>query len=149
MYENVYSYLREYGFTKEEFNYFKDENEEIFFTNVEEITKNINFLINKGLNKEEVMNLIRKDPFMLTTKNNRLDALDKIYLEELKLNKEELKQLIINNPDTYIESPIEIQKIIDYLKKSKSIEEIKQIIINNPKFIDMTLEEFIKLYGTN
>ena len=149
MYENVYSYLREYGFTKEQFNYFKDENEEIFFTNVEEITKNINFLINKGLTKEEVMNLIRKDPFMLTTKNNRLDALDKIYLDELKLNKEELKQLIINNPDTYIESPIEIQKIIDYLKKSKSIEEIKQIIINNPKFIDMTLEEFIKLYGTN
>ena len=116
----------------------------MFFTNLKEITKNINFLIDKGLTKEEVMNVIRNDSFMLTTKNNRLDALDKIYIDELKLNKEELKQLIIHNPDTYIESPIEIQKIIDYLKNKKSIEEIKIFIIHHPKIIDMTLEEFIE-----
>ena len=144
MIESVYNYLREYGFSKEEVNHFQDENEEMFFTNLKEITKNINFLIDKGLTKEEVMNVIRNDSFMLTTKNNRLDALDKIYMDELKLNKEELKQLIIHNPDTYIESPIEIQKIIDYLKNNKSIEEIKLFIIHHPKIIDMTLEEFIE-----
>ena len=40
--------------------------------------------------REEIMQVFRVDPFMITVKNNRLDALDKIYLEDLKLNKEEL-----------------------------------------------------------
>ena len=81
MIEEVYDYLREYGFSKEEVNSFQDENEEMFFTNLEEIEKNINFLINKELSKEEILEVIKKDPYILTVKNNRLDYLEKIYKE--------------------------------------------------------------------
>ena len=104
MRDEVYDFLREYGFTKEEVYGFEEENEKMFFTNLVEVNKNIDFLTNKGLNKEEIMHVFRKDPFMITVKNNRLEMLDKIYLEDLKLSKEELRQLIINNPDTYIVS---------------------------------------------
>ena len=78
MIEEVYDFLREYGFTKEEVNYFEDENDDMYFTNLIEVNKNIDFLISKGLNKEEIMQVFRVDPFMITVKNNRLDALDKI-----------------------------------------------------------------------
>lgn len=147
MIEEVYDYLREYGFSKEEVNGFQDENEEMFFTNLEEIEKNINFLINKGLIKEEVLEVIKKDPYMLTVKNNRLDYLEKIYCDILGLTKEEIHKLIINNPDAYIISPIELEKIISYLKDNNyNIDKIKELILNNPTIINLTLEEFVDSY---
>ena len=143
MIEEVYDYLREYGFSKEEVNNFQDENEEMFFTNLEEIEKNINFLINKELSKKEILEVVKKDPYMLTVKNNRLDYLEKVYNNILKLNAEEIHKLIITNPDAYIISPIELEKIINYLKdKNFTIEKIKEFILNNSTIINLTLEEF-------
>ena len=150
MIEEVYDFLREYGFTKEEVNYFEDENDDMYFTNMIEVNKNIDFLINKGLNKEEIMQVFRVDPFMITVKNNRLDALDKIYIEDLRLNKDELKQLIIDNPDSYIVSVSELNKNIDYLKEHNySIEVIKKFFITNPQLISMSNEEFISVVKCN
>ena len=150
MIEEVYDFLREYGFTKEEVNYFEDENDDMYFTNMIEVNKNIDFLINKGLNKEEIMQVFRVDPFMITVKNNRLDALDKIYLEDLKLNKDELKQLIIDNPDEYIVSVSELNKNIDYLKEHNyPIETIKKFFITNPQLISMSNKEFISVVKCN
>ena len=57
MKEEVYNYLREYGFTKEEVYSFEEENEKMFFTNLNEVNKNIDFLMNKRINKEEVMHV--------------------------------------------------------------------------------------------
>ena len=143
MREEVYDFLREYGFTKEEVNYFEDENDDMYFTNMIEVNKNIDFLINKGLNKEEIMQVFRVDPFMITVKNNRLEMLDKIYLEVLNLNKDELKQLIIDNKDTYIASPIELNKCIEYLKEHNyTIEIIKNFLMDNPQLVNMYLDEF-------
>ena len=143
MIEEVYDFLREYGFTKEEVNYFEDENEEMYFTNLIEVNKNIDFLINKGLNKEEIIKVFKTDPFMITVKNNRLETLDKIYLEDLNLNKEELKQLIIDNPYAYIVSVTKLNKNIDYLKEHNyPIEIIKKFFITNPQLISMSPEEF-------
>lgn len=143
MREEVYEFFKEYGFTRDEIHYFQDENEKMFFTNLIEINKNIDFLINKGLNKEEIMQVFRVNPYMITVKNNRLDALDKIYLEDLKLNKDELKQLIIDNPDTYIVSVSELNKNIDYLKEHNcNIETIRNFFINNPQLVSMSLEKF-------
>lgn len=143
MKEEVYDFLREYGFTKEEVYSFEEINEKMFFTNLIEINKNIDFLINKGLNKEEIMHVFRHNPYMITVKNNRLEALDKIYLEELSFTKEELQKIIKDNPSTYTESPIELQKIIDSMKKLKcSIPTIKETLIDNPKILDMTINEF-------
>ena len=150
MIEEVYDFLREYGFTKEEVNYFEDENDDMYFTNMIEVNKNIDFLKNKGLNKEEIMQVFRYDPFMITVKNNRLDALDKIYIEDLRLNKDELKQLIIDNPDAYIVSVTELNKNIDYLKEHNyPIETIKKFFITNPQLISMSNKEFISVVKCN
>ena len=143
MREEVYEFFKEYGFTRDEIHNFQDENEKMFFTNLVEVNKSIDFLKNKGLNKEEIMQVFRVNPYMITVKNNRLNALDKIYLEDLKLSKEELKKLIINNPDTYIVSVSELNENIDYLKEHNCvIEIIKNFFINNPQLISMSPEEF-------
>ena len=150
MREELYNYLREYGFTKEEVYSFEEENEKMFFTNLIEVNKNIDFLINKGLNKEEVMHIFRKNPFMITVKNNKLDALNQIYLEDLKLTNEELKNLIIKNPDTYIVSVSELNKNIDYLKEHNyNIETIRNFLITNPQLVSMSPEEFKNIVKFN
>jgi len=150
MREEVYDFLREYGFTKEEVNYFEDENDDMYFTNLIEVNKNIEFLKNKGLNKEEIMQVFRYNPYMITVKNNRLDALNQIYLEDLKLSNEELKNLIIKNPDTYIVSVSELNKNIDYLKEHNcNIETIRNFLITNPQLVSMSPEEFKNIVKFN
>ena len=150
MREEVYEFFKEYGFNRDEIHYFQDENEKMFFTNLVDVNKNIDFLINKGLNKKEIMNIFRKDPYMITVKNNRLESLDKIYLEDLKLNTNLLKKLIIDNPDTYIASPIELNKIINYLKEHNyNIETIRNFLITNPQLISISPEEFKNIVKFN
>lgn len=143
MREDVYEFFKEYGFTRDEIHYFQDENEKMFFTNLIEVNKNIDFLKEKGLNKEEVMQVFRSNPYMLTVKNNRLDALNKIYYEDLKFSSEELKKLIINNPDIYIVSVSELNENINYLKEHNyNIETIRKLLISNPKLVSVSPEEF-------
>ena len=150
MIEEVYEFFKEYGFTRDEIHYFQDENEKMFFTNLIEVNKNIDFLKNKGLNKEEIMQVFRVDPYMITVKSNRLEALDKIYLEDLKLDKEELKQLIINNPDTYIASVSELNNNINYLKEHNcNIETIKKFFITNPQLVSASTEKFKNIIKFN
>ena len=83
---------------------------------------------------------------MLTVGKNRLEYLDKIYLNILSLNNSELKNLIINNSDTYIASPIELEGIINYLKNNNYTNEgIKQLVINNPSIVSIKLDKFKEL----
>lgn len=146
MIEEVYNYLRKYGFSKEELSYFEEINDNMYFTNLKEINKNIDFLTNKGLTKEEIIYIFKKNCFMLTEKDNRLELLDNIYINELELNNNLLKELIINNPDTYSVSPIELNKIINYLKENNfDKNKIINLIMKNPKIITLDYEEFIKL----
>ena len=143
MREEVYDFLREYGFSKDELNYFEEENEKMFFTNLVEVNRNIGFLINKGFSKEDVINIFRNNSFMITVKNNRLEALDKIYFEDLVFDFDNFKRLMIGNYDVYTTSPIELDKNINYLKEHNcSLDVIKKFIIENPSVISMTLEEF-------
>ena len=143
MREDVYEFFKEYGFTRDDIHYFQDENEKMFFTNLIEVNKNIDFLKEKGLNKEEVMQVFRSNPYMLTVKNNRLDALNKIYYEDLKFSSEELKNLIISNPDIYIVSVSELNENINYLKEHNyNIETIRKLLISNPKLVSVSPEEF-------
>ena len=146
MCEEVYDFLRNYGFSKEELSYFEEINDNMYFTNLKEINKNIDFLTNKGLTKEEILYVVKNNCFMLTEKNNRLELLDNIYINELELNNNLLKEIIINNPDTYSISPIELNKIINYLKDNNfDKNKIISLIMKNPKIITLDYEEFIKL----
>lgn len=144
--EEVYNYLKEYGFSDEELDSFQEENDKMFFTDLEEVKKNTSFLEGKKLTKDEIINLLKINPFMITVKDNRLKALEQIYYNVLKVNDEELKQLLIDNSDAFIASPIELQKNIDYMSENKcSHESIKKFILSNPKVINMYLDEFKKI----
>ena len=146
MRDEVYDFLRNYGFSKEKLSYFEEINDNMYFTKLKEINKNIDFLTNKGLTKEEILFVVKNNCFMLTEKNNRLEALDNIYINDLGLSNNLIKEIIINNPDTYSISPIELNKIINYLKDNNfDKNKIINLIIKNPKIITLDYEEFIKL----
>ena len=150
MREEVYDYLHDYGFSAIELDKIEKTNENMFFTDISEVRKNITFLEEKLLDNEEVLDIINKNPFMLTEKNNRLEQLDNIYLKELVLSDEDLINLLLNNPETYTLSPVELQKIIDYLKnKNCTFEVIRDLILKNPKVISMKFEDFEKAIKFN
>lgn len=150
MREEVYDYLHDYGFSAIELDKIEKENEEMFFTNISEVRKNITFLEEKYLDTEDIIEIINKNPFMLTEKNNRLEALEEIYNGILMIDYESMKELIRNNPEVYTISPIELKKIIDYMKEQGyTIEVIREFILKNSKIISMTSENFIKALKKN
>ena len=132
--EEVYNYLTEYGFSNEELDNFQEENEKMFFASIDIVKNNISFLEGLGLNKEDIINTFRINPFMITVGNNRITALNKIYYEVLGFTSDDIKSLILKNADLYTASPIELEKNINYLKDKKcNIDMIKKFIMDNPK----------------
>lgn len=146
MREEVYDYLHEYGFSAIDIDKIEKENEDMFYTDISEVRKNITFLEEKYLESEDIINIINDNPFMLTEKNNRLEALDDIYNGILSFDYESLKTLIKNNPEAYTVSPIELNKIINHMKEiGYSIDIIKQFILKNSKVISMSYDTFLKV----
>ena len=144
--EEVYNYLTEYGFSNEELDNFQEENEKMFFVSIDIVKNNISFLEGLGLNKEDIINILRINPFMITVGNDRIVALNKIYYEVLGFTDNDIKNLIFNNPDLYIASPIELEKNINFLKDKKcNIDMIKKLIMDNPKVVNAYLDEFKKM----
>ena len=144
--EEVYNYLIEYGFSNEELDNFQEENEKIFFTSIDIVKNNISFLEGIKLNKEDITNILRINPFMITVGNDRIVALNKIYYEVLGFTDNDIKSLILNNADLYVASPIELEKNINYLKDKKcNIDMIKKFIMDNPKVVNAYLDEFKKM----
>ena len=144
--EEVYDYLHEYGFSAIDIDKIEKENEDMFYTDISEVRKNITFLEEKYLEREDIINIINDNPFMLTEKNNRLEALDDIYNGILSFDYESLKTLIKNNPEAYTVSQIELNKIINHMKEiGYSIDIIKQFILKNSKVISMSYDTFLKI----
>ena len=144
--EEVYNYLTEYGFSNEELDNFQEENDKMFFVSTDIVKNNISFLEGLGLNKEDIINILRINPFMITVGNDRIIALNKIYYEVLGFTDNDIKSLILNNPDLYIASPIELDKNINYLKDKKcNINMIKKFIMDNPKVVNAYSDEFKKM----
>jgi len=144
MSEDVYNYLHDYGFSAIELDKIEDRNENIFFTDIKEVRKNLTFLEDKFLDIEDIINLVNDNPFMLTEKTNRLEALEDIY-SELGFDCDSLIQIIRNNSKVYTLSPVELNKIIDYLKsKNISIKSIRDFFIKNPKLLNIKLDELKK-----
>ena len=144
--EEVYNYLTEYGFSNEELDNFEEENDKMFFVSTDIVKNNISFLEGLGLNKEDIINILRINPFMITVGNNRITALNKIYYEVLGFTIDDIKSLILKNADLYTASPIELEKNINYLKDKKcNIDMIKKFIMDNPKVVNAYLDEFKKM----
>ena len=146
MKDEVYEYLINYGFNKENLNTIEEENEDIYFISLDKIKENIDFFSNKGLNSKEIINLINDNSFNLTLSSKRKNAFENIYVKKLKLSNEQIKYLLYINNNMFTCSPIELDKIINYLIKDKnySLDDIRNIILTNPKIINKKLEDVIK-----
>lgn len=136
MREEIYDYLRQYGFSQDEVNSIKDRNEKIYFAFISDITPNTDFLENLGFSKNEIISLINSNPFFITCSNKRRDAFNKIYMEDLEYTKEELKKMLLVNPYMYILSPIDVDILVKDLLKTYTKEELKNIILNNPNLLN-------------
>ena len=135
MKENIFDYLKDYGFEKEDIFSFQDINDNLFFVDISLVTTNIKFFEDKGLSKEEVMKVIKNNPFLLTIGSKKKELLDNIYYNIF--TKEELKNLIINYPDSYIVNPLELKELIDYIK-NKGLD-IKEVINKDYRVLEKTI----------
>ena len=143
MKDEVYEYLKKYRFNKDYLNKIEQENEDIYFIYLNKVRENINFFEGKGLNNKEIISLANINPFILTLSSKRKNAFDEIYINKLNLSNEQIKYLLNNNSNIYTCSPLEFDKIIDYLNKNYSIDNIKQIILNNPNIINKKIDEIV------
>ena len=143
MNDDIFEYLINYGFSKENLDLFEEINEDMYFVSLNKVKENIEFFTSKGLNKEEIINLAIFNPFILTLSTKRKKAFDEIYINKLNLTNEQIKYLLLKNDNVYTCSPIEFEKIIDYFLKYYSIDDIKQIILNNPSIINEKLDEIM------
>ena len=119
MKDEVYEYLINYGFSKENLNTIEEENEDIYFISLDKIKENIDFFSNKGLNSKEIINLINDNSFNLTLSSKRKNAFEDIYVRQLKLSNEQIKYLLYINNNMFTCSPMELNKTINYLTKEK------------------------------
>ena len=147
MKDEVYEYLKKYGFNKDNLNKIEQENEDIYFIYLNKVRENINFFEGKGLNNKEIISLANINPFILTLSSKRKKAFDDIYINKLNLSNEEIKNLLNINNNIYTCSPLELDKIINYLNKDKnySIDNIKKIILTNPNIINKKIDEIIAI----
>ena len=142
MRDDIFDYLLSFGFTSNDLKQIEKENSEIFYVVLKDVKDNVDFLLNKGLTKEEIIFILKNNPFMLTDEKNRREYYDNLYLNVLKFNKNELIDFIKSNNDAYTSSPIELENIIKYLLKKYNENDIKKIILNVPKIISMKLDKF-------
>lgn len=145
MKNEIYEYLINYGFSKEILDRFEELNEDMYFVSLDKVKENINFFAGKGLNNKEIISLVNINPFILTLSSKRKNAFDEIYINKLNLSNEQIKYLLNNNSNIYTCSPLEFDKIINYLNYDKkfSIDNIKQIILNNPNIINKKIDEIV------
>ena len=144
MKEEVFEYLIEYGFNKEDLEDFLKINDKLFFANLDNIKNNINFFKDKELTKDEIINIIKEECFLLTISNKKKELLDNIYYNIF--NKDELKNLIITYPPSYVVNPLELEEIINYIKDLGY--NIKSSIINNKDLLSSDIEDVKKIiYG--
>lgn len=148
--KNIYDYLRIIGLTDDEINYIEDNNDNIFYVDLNYVKKVITILQNLDLDIVNMRKILTNNVFLITEHTQKINEINKVYLEDLKLDKEELKNIIIKNPDTYIVSVSELNDNINYLKEHNcNIETIKKFLIDNPQLVSMSPEEFKNIIKFN
>ena len=92
MKEEIYDYLISYGFIENDLENIKKNNDKVYFATLKNITDNIEFLEDKGLQRDDIIKIIRKNPYMITTGTRKKELLDEIYSKIF--NKDEMKNFI-------------------------------------------------------
>ena len=141
MIDEVWDYLRDYGFTKEELNSFEKQNPKMFEVDLQTIKNNLLMLENFNLTQREVLTLVRKNFYMLTVTKNKVDYLNEIYLIRLGYDDKEMRRLLLTHPDAYIDNPEKVEQVLDFLETKEPKAKIKKIILEKPELLDYEITE--------
>ena len=96
MKDEIYEYLINYGFSKENIDKLEELNEDMYFVSLDKVKENLNFFTGKGLNNKEIISLANINPFILTLSSKRKNAFDEIYINKLNLSKTgQVKELFL------------------------------------------------------
>lgn len=125
MRENIFDYLKEYGFSKEDIYWFQKVNDKLYFVDIILVANNIKFFEDKGLSCKEIIGVIKDNPYLLTIGSKRKIMLDNLYNKIFE--KEELKSLIIKYPVSYTENPLELEE--KFVCINNNVLDVKETII--------------------
>lgn len=141
MREEVFDFLREYGFSKEEIFGYHDNNSKIFYVNKKMVVYNFNFMESLGLSKEEIIELVRRNIFMVTVTKKKIEYMTNLYNNILNFNNNEIKEILLKFPKMYIINPLNVEKLIElYKSKDYSLKDIKNLIKINPEILGIQLD---------
>ncbi|MBQ3468938.1 MAG: hypothetical protein IJH18_02615 [Bacilli bacterium] len=144
MLDEVYDYLYNYGFNALDLDNFEKRNQGIFYLEYNDVRRIIKFLEEKGLEPDEIINVIVSNPFLLTESTKKIEQLEEIC-GNIGFGYDDLKDMIIRNPKMYSASPDEIGRIVEYLKMQNTEDkEIRKIFFENPKILNMKFDDFQK-----
>lgn len=137
MKEEVYDFLKEYGFDSNDLNELEEVNDNVYFLKKENVSILIKHFEENGFSKEEIINIINNNISLITLSLNEIEEYEDILLNYLDFNLDEY-QSIINNINIYdIEFQV-IKEIVNLLEQNGyDINKIRKLIISNPNILNI------------
>ena len=146
MKEEVYWFLKDFGFSDKDIMKMEQKNNKCYLITVSHTEKIISFLEDKYLGFGDIYDIILGNPFILTTSMEDIEELDDIY-SNLGIDYESLIELCQKNDQMYTADPVQVQGIIDYLKScGLDRKGIREYIYNHSDVIGMSKADFISAY---
>lgn len=137
MREEVYEFLKEYGFDSNDLNELEEVNDNVYFLKKENVSTLIKHFEEKGFSKEEIINIINNNINLITLSLNEIEEYDEILLNYLNFNIDEYQNLV-NNLCIYDIEIKMIKEIINLLEqKGYNNNKIKKLIVSNPNIFNI------------
>ena len=137
MREEVYDFLKEYGFDSNDLNELEEVNDNVYFLKKENVSTLIKHFEEKGFSKEEIINIINNNINLITLSLNDIEEYDDIFLNYLNFNIDEY-QTLVNNLCIYDIEIRMIKEVINLLEqKGYNNNKIKKLIVSNPNILNI------------
>ena len=125
----AYLYLKEKGFSKKEIEKL-EENEFIWEASRNRCDFIVNFFLDKDFTMDEIHKYFIEYPNIVSEHPNRLIRIDEI-LDNIEFTNEDKKKLVFSNYEVYSANPLELKKIVDYLRTINNDELKKEVFMNS------------------
>ena len=137
MREEVYDFLKEYGFDSNDLNELEEVNDNVYFLKKENVSTLIKHFEEKGFSKEEIINIINNNINLISLSLNDIEEYDDILLNYLNFNIDEYETLV-NNLCIYDIEIRMIKQVVNLLEqKGYNNNKIKKLIVSNPNKLNI------------
>ncbi len=134
----AYLYLQSMGFSKKELEQL-EENEFIWETSRNRCDFIVNFFLEKDFTIDEIHKYFMEYPNIVSEHPNRLIRIDEL-LDNIEFTNEDKKKLVFTNYEIYSANPLELKKIIDFLKDGNE-KELKKVMFINSEYLAEDFEK--------